>query len=74
MMDADHDGNITKAEFTAAEDKMFDRLDTNHDGVISKDELAAAHHSHHQDGTMPPPPTNAPAPDGTPAPDQAPTP
>jgi len=71
MMDADHDGKITKAEFTAAEDKMFDRLDTNHDGVISQDEMAAAHHRHHgQDGTMPPPPAS----DGAPAPDQAPTP
>jgi len=72
MMDTDKDGKVTKAEFTAAEDKMFQKLDTNGDGVITKDEMDAGRHHHGQDGMMPPPP----APDGAPAPapDQAPTP
>jgi Ca2+-binding EF-hand superfamily protein len=64
MMDTDKDGKVTKAEFTAAEDKMFQKLDTNGDGVITPDEMQAAHH-HHHDGQVP---------DGNAAPDQAPTP
>jgi Ca2+-binding EF-hand superfamily protein len=38
-MDQNHDGEITKAEFTAASDAMFQKLDKNGDGVISKDEM-----------------------------------
>jgi len=73
MMDADKDGKVTKAEFSAAEDKMFQQLDTNGDGVITKDEMDAAHHHHGHDGEMPPASDgNAPTPNG--APDQAPTP
>jgi Ca2+-binding EF-hand superfamily protein len=65
MMDSDKDGKVTKAEFTAAEDKMFQKLDANGDGVITSDEMQAAHR-HHHDGQVP---------DGNaPAPDQAPTP
>jgi Ca2+-binding EF-hand superfamily protein len=67
MMDTDKDGKVTKAEFTAAEDQMFQKLDENGDGVITADEMQAGHHRHHgQDGQMP---------DGNaPAPEQAPTP
>jgi Ca2+-binding EF-hand superfamily protein len=36
--DANGDGIITKAEFTAARAKMFDRLDRNHDGYLTKDD------------------------------------
>jgi len=64
MMDTDKDGKVTKAEFTAAEDQMFQKLDANGDGVITPDEMAAAHH-HHHDGQVP---------DGNAAPDQQPTP
>jgi hypothetical protein len=39
--DANKDGNISKDEFRAQGDKMFDKLDTNHDGTISKDEREA---------------------------------
>lgn len=38
-VDADGDGKITKAEFTAAGDKLFARLDRNKDGVIERAEL-----------------------------------
>jgi Ca2+-binding EF-hand superfamily protein len=65
-MDTDKDGKVTKAEFTAAEDKIFQKLDANGDGVITPDEMQAAHRHHH--GQVPD--GNAPAP----APDQAPTP
>jgi Ca2+-binding EF-hand superfamily protein len=47
MMDTDKDGKVTKAEFTAAEDKMFSKLDANGDGVITADEMQAAQHHHH---------------------------
>jgi Ca2+-binding EF-hand superfamily protein len=63
-MDTDKDGNITKAEFTTAEDQMFQKLDANGDGVISQDEMQAAHRHHH----------GGQAPDGNAAPSQAPTP
>jgi Ca2+-binding EF-hand superfamily protein len=66
QMDTDKDGKVTKAEFTAAEDKIFQKLDANGDGVITPDEMQAAHRHHH--GQVPD--GNAPAP----APDQAPTP
>jgi Ca2+-binding EF-hand superfamily protein len=36
--DANGDGIITKAEFTAARAKMFERLDRNHDGYVTKDD------------------------------------
>jgi len=58
-MDADHDGQVTKAEFQAAGEKMFQRMDKNGDGIIEKDEMQAPHGN----GEMPPP-----------AGDQAPTP
>ncbi len=39
MVDTDGDGQISKAEFTAAGEKMFTRLDKNNDGVISIDDM-----------------------------------
>ena len=36
--DANNDGNITREEFLARPNEMFQRLDTNNDGVISADE------------------------------------
>lgn len=58
MLDADHDGAVTRAEFDAARASMwqrmqehraraFDRLDANKDGVLSRDEF---------DTPAPPPP------------------
>lgn len=38
-MDQNHDGQVTQAEFTAAGEAMFKKLDKNGDGVISKDEM-----------------------------------
>jgi Ca2+-binding EF-hand superfamily protein len=52
MMDTDKDGKVTKAEFTAAEDQMFQKLDANGDGVITPDEMQAMHH-HRHDGQVP---------------------
>ncbi|HBT70020.1 MAG TPA: hypothetical protein DEB63_19485 [Agrobacterium sp.] len=37
--DADENGQVSKAEFTAAGEKMFERLDKNKDGVISIDDM-----------------------------------
>ncbi|CDN52433.1 Calcium-binding EF-hand-containing protein [Neorhizobium galegae bv. officinalis bv. officinalis str. HAMBI 1141] len=39
MVDEDKDGKITKAEASAASDKLFARMDTNKDGTISIDDL-----------------------------------
>ncbi|QCI98914.1 EF-hand domain-containing protein [Agrobacterium larrymoorei] len=39
MADTDGNGQISKAEFTAAGEKMFARLDRNNDGVISIDDM-----------------------------------
>ncbi|MDG1418554.1 MAG: EF-hand domain-containing protein [Maricaulis sp.] len=40
--DTDQDGRVSEAEFMAAIDPLFSRLDSNSDGVISPDELDAA--------------------------------
>jgi hypothetical protein len=40
--DADGDGRVSQAEFMAAIDPLFSRLDANSDDVISPDELDAA--------------------------------
>ena len=40
--DANKDGNLTKAELTAALDKHFAQLDSNNDGSITKEERDAA--------------------------------
>jgi Ca2+-binding EF-hand superfamily protein len=42
MADANHDGAITQAEFTAAALQRFDRMDTNHDGKLTREERQAA--------------------------------
>ncbi|WP_377297539.1 calcium-binding protein [Rhizobium sp. SGZ-381] len=39
MADTDENGQISKAEATAAIDKLFDRMDRNKDGVITIDDL-----------------------------------
>ncbi|MCQ1834509.1 calcium-binding protein [Neorhizobium galegae] len=39
MVDEDKDGKVTKAEASAASDKLFARMDTNKDGTISIDDL-----------------------------------
>ncbi|TNM66274.1 EF-hand domain-containing protein [Aliirhizobium smilacinae] len=39
MIDENRDNKITKAEASAASDKLFARMDTNKDGVISIDDL-----------------------------------
>ena len=39
--DTDHDGAISKAEWTAKGDKMFADIDANHDGKITKEEMKA---------------------------------
>ena len=39
MIDDDRDGKITKAEASAASDKLFARMDTNKDNTISIDDL-----------------------------------
>jgi Ca2+-binding EF-hand superfamily protein len=55
-MDADKDGKVTKAEFEAAGDKMFQRMDKNGDGIIEKDEMQKPH------GDQPPADEPAPNP------------
>jgi hypothetical protein len=61
--DADHDGKVTKAEFTAAGDQMFQKMDKNGDGAIEKDEVRMGHgHGETPDGDVPPAPDQAPTP------------
>jgi Ca2+-binding EF-hand superfamily protein len=43
QIDADHDGQVTKAEFQAAGEKMFQRMDKNGDGIIEKSEMSGPH-------------------------------
>ncbi len=43
MADANSDGSITKAEFTAAAMTRFDKTDTNKDGQVSAEERKAMH-------------------------------
>lgn len=40
-VDTDHDGAISKDEWRAHGDKLFDKNDTNHDGKISQEEMKA---------------------------------
>jgi hypothetical protein len=42
MADANKDGAVTQAEFTAAALQRFDRLDANKDGQVTKEERQAA--------------------------------
>jgi hypothetical protein len=49
IMDGDHDGKISHAEFTAFMEAEFQRLDLDHDGYLNlkeleKSQLAVAHH------------------------------
>ncbi|HVW63816.1 MAG TPA: hypothetical protein VHB01_02290 [Nitrosospira sp.] len=39
MADANKDGKITKEEWTAHHNAMFEHMDANKDGTISKDEM-----------------------------------
>ena len=43
MADADGDGVVTRAEFTAMTTKHFDEVDANHDGKVTRAEAEAAH-------------------------------
>jgi Ca2+-binding EF-hand superfamily protein len=43
MMDANHDGVVTKKEFDNFHDKWFKEMDANHDGKITREEMDAAH-------------------------------
>jgi Ca2+-binding EF-hand superfamily protein len=51
-MDADGDGVVSVAEFTASHASRFERMDKNDDGAISGEELARGHRMHrrHRDG------------------------
>lgn len=42
MADKDGDGAVSKAEFLAASEERFAKMDANGDGVFSKDEAEAA--------------------------------
>ncbi len=46
-LDANGDGKLTLAEFSAPEEAMFAHLDANGDGVITRDELRARFHGLH---------------------------
>ncbi|MES1158666.1 MAG: EF-hand domain-containing protein [Terricaulis silvestris] len=54
-LDANHDGWITRDEYAAAVDRMFDMLDTNHDGKLDQNDHPAG--MHHPD--LPPLPADA---------------
>lgn len=43
-LDTDEDGKITAAEFSAAGERMFAKLDDNTDGKLAKDEMRHRHH------------------------------
>ncbi|MFL6858484.1 MAG: EF-hand domain-containing protein [Allosphingosinicella sp.] len=43
QMDADHDGIVTLAEFTAGLEAHFAAADSNHDGAVTREEMEAAH-------------------------------
>lgn len=43
QLDADHDGVVTLAEFTAGLDAHFAAADANHDGAVTREEMEAAH-------------------------------
>lgn len=38
-MDTDHDGTVSKQEFTAYMDAQFDKADADHDGTLNAQEL-----------------------------------
>lgn len=39
--DTDGDGNLSKAEFLAVQEKRFGEMDTNSDGKVTRDEMKA---------------------------------
>jgi hypothetical protein len=39
-MDKDHDGTVSKEEFTAYMQDQFDKADTDHDGTLDRNEMA----------------------------------
>jgi hypothetical protein len=41
MMDTNHDGSVSKDEFTAHHTARFDKMDANHDGSVNKEEIEA---------------------------------
>lgn len=43
-VDSNNDGSVTRAEFVAAGDQMFQRLDANHDGQVTQAEADAGRH------------------------------
>lgn len=45
-MDADNNGTISPAEFTAMGGQMFDRMDANRDGRVTREEADAMHQQH----------------------------
>ncbi len=48
MIDANHDGTISKAESEAATDKRFARLDADRNGKVTQEEMKAAREAMHQ--------------------------
>ena len=40
--DADHDGNVSRAEAKAGADRRFDATDADHDGTVTSKERRAA--------------------------------
>jgi len=38
-MDTDHDGTVSKQEFTAYMEAQFDKADADHDGTLDRNEL-----------------------------------
>jgi Ca2+-binding EF-hand superfamily protein len=38
-MDSDHDGTVSKEEFTAYMGAQFDKADTDHDGTLDRNEM-----------------------------------
>ena len=45
-LDADNDGWLTRAEATAAADRMFEHMDVNHDGRLTPEDRQAMHEMH----------------------------
>jgi Ca2+-binding EF-hand superfamily protein len=43
LMDANHDGVVSKKEFDEFHDKWFKEMDANHDGKITREEMEAVH-------------------------------
>ncbi len=49
-LDADHDGRLSLAEFSAPDEKLFARLDRNKDGTVTRDELSWRRGGFHKGG------------------------